>query len=367
MATKKRHATRVLIAGASSEAQQGLRKAFDTDLRFTVVGETSSSTKTKELAITLKPSLITLDLRLSRVPVLKTIEYIMANAATRILVLSDRDPSSEDRVLYEALSRGALDLLPKPNSWSASDRELSRFLDRCAELSTIPVIPHFRIRKNKPRLYRHGTARTPADRYAAPLSSIHQSHFVVVLGASTGGPRALMRILSPLPKSFPAPIVVVQHMHDTFADGFVQWLNRQTMLTVQEASPGTHLLPGHVYVAVRGPHIAVASGQLLRKQAHRNAPAPAIDVLFHSAARNYGPQSLAILLTGMGRDGAKGLKSIHDSGGTTFVQDRESCTVFGMPKAAIELGAVQRVVPIHAMATLLTEEMQRESVRRAKP
>jgi two-component system chemotaxis response regulator CheB len=178
----------------------------------------------------------------------------------------------------------------------------------------------------------------------------------VVIGASLGGPRALASILRSLPRTFPVPIAVVQHIADGFTEGLASWLDQEAALEVAEARDGEPLRPGRVVLAPTGRHLVLSRGA-----AHlSDAPAvetfkPSVTPLFLSAARHYGARACGVLLTGMGRDGADGLKSIQEAGGTTMVQDESTSAVFGMPRAAIELGAADRVLPLDEIPRALQE------------
>jgi two-component system chemotaxis response regulator CheB len=179
---------------------------------------------------------------------------------------------------------------------------------------------------------------------------------VVVVGASTGGPGALRDLLRALPARPRAPIVVVQHMAEVFGEGFVRWLSSCVPCPVEEARPGERLRAGRVYVAARGPHVTFAGGPTLQMSWAPAGPhRPAIDELFRSAADVYGTRAMGVLLTGMGDDGAAGLGAIAAAGGLTAAQDEASCTVFGMPRAAIERGATRIAAPPATLARLIHE------------
>jgi chemotaxis response regulator CheB len=178
---------------------------------------------------------------------------------------------------------------------------------------------------------------------------------LIVIGASTGGPGALRFLLDRLPADFPAPIVIVQHIDAEFAESFVAWLVPQSRLPIREAVPGSRVVPGTVLVAARGRHVVVTrDGCVAPMEAPpRAGNRPSVDVLFESAAEVHGANAVGVLLSGMGRDGAAGLKRIRDAGGRTIAQDEASSVVFGMPRAAIELGAAQAVLGLPAISAAL--------------
>jgi two-component system chemotaxis response regulator CheB len=179
---------------------------------------------------------------------------------------------------------------------------------------------------------------------------------VVGIGASTGGPRTVQAILSVLPPDFPCPILVVQHISLGFTRGFASWLQRESKLAVRVVERPERLTKGSVYLATDGNHLEVRGGMAVLTQTPPvNACRPSVDVLFGALAREYGSYAVAVVLTGMGRDGAQGAAAVRAAGGEVIVQDEESSVVFGMPKAAIELGAASRVVPARLVPRALAE------------
>jgi two-component system chemotaxis response regulator CheB len=179
---------------------------------------------------------------------------------------------------------------------------------------------------------------------------------VVAIGASTGGPRTTQAILAALPAEFPCPILVVQHISLGFTRGFAQWLQRETPLKIRVLERAERLQAGTVYMAEDGSHLAVRRGMgALRADPPVNACRPSVDVLFQSVSREYGDLAIAVLLTGMGRDGARGALEVRQIGGEVIVQDEASSVIFGMPKAAIELGAATRVVSARDVPRTLAE------------
>jgi two-component system chemotaxis response regulator CheB len=184
---------------------------------------------------------------------------------------------------------------------------------------------------------------------------------VVGIGASTGGPPVLQGILSALPRDFPAPLIIVQHIARGFLPGMVEWLNQTTGLHVHVAAHGATPEPGHAYLAPDDFHLGVsATGKLaLSREAPQAGLRPAVSCLFRSLAENFGAQAVGVLLTGMGRDGADELKRLRDLGALTIAQDRDSSVVHGMPGAAIELGAATQVLPADRIASALIAELAR--------
>ena len=328
----------VLIVDDSALVRHALRTIFQEDAAFAVVGEADTGRAAQRLALQLRPQLITMDLDMPDGDGLEAIAQIMARAPTRILVVTGLPRFRGADATFAALARGALDLVPKMTAWPGTTAERHDILRLARRLAEVPVLPHV----NALRDERQG-ARAQATPAQAPASGPTAS--LIAIGASVGGPRTLAAILAELPAGFPLPIVVVQHLSPTFAELFVEWLAGQTRLRVLEAAPGVRPEPGTVYLGLRGPHLVLSpQGTLATSpEAARQAHCPAVDVLFESVARTCGPRALGVLLTGMGRDGAIGLLAIRQAGGTTLAEDEGSCVVYGMPRAAVELGAVQHL------------------------
>lgn len=326
----------VLIADDSSLIRRALRDVLRRDPAIRVVGEARTGDEAVRMACSLRPQVITMDLEMPGMDGLTAIEQIMARAPTRILVVTCVPTYGGKDTTFEALARGALDLLMKPVDWPGTAGMDGRLVRRILELATVPVIPHVRALKKERRLARTGSAPLPS-----PPSSR-----VILIGTSTGGPGVVQGLFDGLPPKLPAPIVLVQHLSEGFTDSFIAWLGRRSNLEVREARPGMKLRPGTVDVVVRGPHMAVDRSGVLREDHSppRRGHRPSIDVLFESAAENLGSRAIALLLTGMGDDGAAGLEAIRGAGGTTIAQDEETSVVFGMPKAAIERDAAAMVV-----------------------
>jgi two-component system chemotaxis response regulator CheB len=220
------------------------------------------------------------------------------------------------------------------------------------------VVPH--VRGASRRRDRTKRPTVPVARDAAQRAGGDIKPGVIVIGASTGGPGAVRTVLAGLGTDLPVPVVVVQHMAEEFADGFVRWLDSQVPMPVREATPRTRMRRGHAYVAVRGPHIAIGADGVIAAVDGPPAPhCPSIDVLFSSVAQAWSNRAVGILLTGMGDDGAAGLGDIASSGGLTIVQDEETSVVFGMPGAAIERGAARWIVGLDSVARLARDICKR--------
>ncbi len=292
------------------------------------------SASTAEEAIarlpTLKPDLVTMDLELPGMSGVEGIEQIMSAFPVPILVLSGHVKHRSDRALL-ALAAGALDAIPKSGLDPTDlDGDAARtFRQRAKVLSGVKVIRHPRARLRQRR----------------PVAGGSRTASVIGICASTGGPQALAAVLADIPASFAIPILVVQHMSAGFIEGFARWLDTEVLLPVRLAEPGASLASG-IWVAPDGSHLVIdPTGHLALDTTSPGLHRPSGDVLLKSLATRYKRNAVAVVLTGMGRDGAEGLGAVALAGGLTIAQDEETSVVFGMPRAAAECGA-EVIVPL---------------------
>lgn len=330
-------AIRVLVADDSELFRELLARVIASEPGFEVAALAADGNAAARLAQGLRPDVITMDLAMPDADGFSGIARIMAETPTPILVLT---ANREEAVGFRALSLGALDILEKPHARTDLEDYGRVLRSRLRLLAGVKVIRHLRGLRE---------ARTPAPRPGGRAD-------LVAVGASLGGPRALATLLRALPGDFPAPIAVVQHIADGFTEGLAAWLATESRLDVREARDGEPLAPGRVLIAPSGRHLVVAEGMARLSDAPPvDTFRPSVTPLFASAARSYGARACGVLLTGMGRDGAEGLRVLREAGGPTIAQDEATSAVFGMPKAAIELGAVERVLPLDEIARALGE------------
>ena len=326
---------RILLADDSFLARQLLKDMLLEHEDLVIAGEACNGREAADLTLSLKPDLVIMDLVMPSMDGLEAIEEIMAGTPTPVLVLSAAVDEPEVDRAFNAIKRGALDVMEKPQLGTPG--ALEDFAKRLAEkvrlLAGIRVIHHYR-RKPRPLSRLEIRPKGPGPNLLA-------------VGASTGGPKAVMSLLRTLPADFPGTVFVVQHIAEGFARGFASWLNRECALSVRLAVDSDRYLPGEALIAPDGRHMTVADGRVRLSDAPPvNCCRPSIDVFFNSLALERCDQTVGVLLTGMGRDGAQGMLRIKEAGGTTLVQDESSCAVFGMPKAAINLDAADQVVPL---------------------
>ena len=337
-------AIRVLVVEDSVTVRRRLCEVFAGDPELDVVGEAEDGKKAIELCLALRPDVITMDMMLPVMSGLAATEYIMAHCPTPILVVSSSTNRGELFKTFEALAAGAVDVLEKPSGneahgdWEAALRSTVKVVSR------IRVITHLRARlASLPRSASALNAGVPAQPNAAG------SYEVIAIGASTGGPGAVVEILRLLPAGFSIPILLVLHISEPFGAAFAEWLDGQSGLRVLCARDGDRLrsVAGRVVVAPPDRHLVVRDGRIhLTSDPERHSCRPSVDVLFESVARHNGATAAACLLTGMGRDGASGLLAIRRAGGLTIAQDESTSVVYGMPREAVLLGAAERVLTL---------------------
>lgn len=334
---------RVLIVDDSALSREVLRRTLELDPHLSVVGEAKTGEEAVSLVRSLQPHLITMDLNMPGMGGLKAIEVLMRERPTPIVVISERSSTSGVDLNYEALSRGALELVPKSAVFGAGDEEVRRFVERLRLLAESGLDD-----EEKP---------PPAPSAPAPPIPVStEQPLLLGIGASTGGPRALAKLLSSLPRDFPLPIAVVQHMAEDFFDSFVRFLRDASGHLVEQANAMTKFEVGRVYVAPPRQELFVRENLTVKllPPPPNSIISPSVDSLFFSMATALKGRSIGVLLTGMGDDGAQGLLRMRRMGARTIVQDKASCAVFGMPRAAMELGAAEHVMALTSIGGFLT-------------
>jgi two-component system chemotaxis response regulator CheB len=277
----------------------------------------------------------------------------MARTPTPVVMLSGL---GDAEMVMAALESGAVDFVHKPSGTVSIDLyKVGAELVRKVKLAMFSRLTAFSKVPTAPRAMRVHSVRA-----SRPLPN---PSGCVAIGASTGGPGAISQILRGLPHDFPSSVLIVQHMPVGFTEFFAARLHRELDFDVVEADDGALLRSGTVYIAPGGAHLMLGrSGRgfvlSLAKTAPVNAVRPSIDVLMTSVAETCGADAIGILLTGMGRDGAQGLAAIHNAGGQTIVQDRDTSTIFGMPRAAIRMGVVDHVLPLPEIAPMVLSLLQ---------
>jgi two-component system chemotaxis response regulator CheB len=332
---------RVVVAEDSVTTRELIVAVLTSDPDIAVVGQAANGTEAVALASRLRPDVITMDIRMPVMDGFEATRRIMSEAPTRIIVLSSSVDAEELKITFEALKLGAVAVVEKPRASDAGAFQAVRqqFLDTVKSMAEVRVVRHWPKHPPAPRL------RTVVRPPASPIQ-------VIAVAASTGGPGALAALLQALPPDLGAPILAVQHITPGFERGLAGWLGSLTSMRVRLATDGARLTGGEVLVGPSDYHMGVAANgtvSLDRRppiQGHR----PSATALFASVAAAFGPRAIGVVLTGMGEDGAAGLKALRDAGGRTIAQDEASCVVYGMPRAAVALGAVEYVEPLDHIA-----------------
>jgi len=340
-----RKPVRVLVVDDSALMRKLIPKILEADDSIEVVGTAMDGYFGLKKIGDLSPQVVTLDLEMPGMNGIDTLKGIMRRWRLPVIVVSSHSTAGA-AITLKALALGAFDFVAKPQDVSARMPEIA------AEL----------IKKIRAAAQSAGvqTQFLPAETHGeqpSKLRPVAPTH-IIAIGVSTGGPNALQYLFSHLPVEFSGSILVVQHMPDGFTELFAKRLDETCPIRVKEAQSGDLLVAGRALICPGSRHMKVKKLPLgnvavLADDAPVNGHRPSVDVLFHSVAEEFGPQAMAVLMTGMGEDGATGLGEIRAAGGFTVAQSRETCVVFGMPKAAIERGYAMRIADLQDLPNIL--------------
>lgn len=389
-------AIKVLIVDDSGFFRKRIEEMLKPDSELQVVGSAANGLEAIEKAVALRPDVITMDVEMPGMSGIEAVQHIMQKAPTQVLMLSSLTHEGA-RITLQALEAGAADYLPKEASaWISHKSELQQDLIRRVKAlgkqrtpfargapasmpplgnsapgrsfvarpdpkpevkstapptraTSVPVAAASRI---TPRATT-GVVTNTVERVQVPDASI------VVIGSSTGGPGALQILLSQLPANFPAPILLIQHMPNTFTSVFAERLNKNCQIEVRQAQNGDRLRPGLALLAPGGMQMIIDPRQKDRVSVLEGDASltykPSVDVTYASIARFYGRRALALILTGMGADGAEGARLLKREGATIWAQSKESCTIYGMPAAIVSAGLADEVLDINDLGRALAK------------
>jgi two-component system chemotaxis response regulator CheB len=333
---------RVLIVEDSPFIATTLKRILESDGDLQVVGIARNGKIGLEMTKMLLPDVITMDIRMPVMDGFEATKRIMTERPTPILVVSSSVNDEDLKICFNAIQAGALDVLEKPAGVTVGDYKVvaADLIKRVKLISEIRVFKHlfFSQAMKRPET-RSSVAPGPAPAGRKPRCN------VFAIGASTGGPTAVFQILSELPGRIDAYYFLTQHIAEGFGRGLAEWLTDQTKHQVRIPEAGEPVKPGVIYLAPDRGQLSVRSGviQIARDLRYEKRP---IDYMIDGVAREYGSRTVGVLLTGMGNDGVEGLKTVKEKGGRVVVQDEATSVVFGMPKAAVDAGVADEVLPL---------------------
>jgi two-component system chemotaxis response regulator CheB len=346
---------KVLIVEDSPSAQEFLAHILSSDPAIRVVGLANDGEEALRAVREKRPDVVTMDIHMPKMDGLEATRLIMESVPVPIVIVSASSGAKDVSSTFHALEAGALAVVLRPPGIGHPDhrvtaQELLRTVKLMSEIKVIRRFSH--PAKASPPAPPPASARPAAGKFQ-----------LIAIGASTGGPPVLHRILSHLSPNLPVPLLIVQHIGVGFTEGFVDWLSGSSGFPIHIAAHGQPPLPGHGYVAPDGFHLGIAGGPriVLSNHAPENGLRPSVAYLFRTAAQVLGPQAVGVLLTGMGKDGAQELKGLKDKGGLTIAQDEASSIVFGMPGEAVKLGAAMYILPPEAIADMLVNLMRKDN------
>ncbi len=343
---------RVVVIDDSAYNRRTITKMLESVENVQVVGYAADGEEGIRKIIDLKPDLVTLDLEMPRMDGFTLLRIIMHSCPLPVIVISSK---SEDERVFKALELGAVDFIAKPTG-RISDELLKIEGDLLEKVRSVFNLKMDRIIRREPLPVPETITRKKKRTIPAPLPTrIASAINVVAIGASTGGPPALQNILSSFSDKLPFAILISQHMPAGFTKAFAERLNRSSAFDIKEAADGDWVEPGRVLIAPGGRNLvfqAVNGGVVARvvEPSAQDRYIPSVDVMFGSLAPIYGAKLLAVVLTGMGNDGSRGIKAVKGAGGQILAEAEESSVVFGMPREAINTGLVDKVAPLDRMA-----------------
>jgi two-component system chemotaxis response regulator CheB len=351
---------KLLIVDDSALVRKLLTEMLSKERDIEIVGTAADPYAARERIKQLNPDVITLDVEMPRMDGITFLENLMRLRPMPVVMVSSLTQAGAD-VTLRALELGAVDFVTKPKVDVAGS--LADYADELIQKVKIAAVARVKASGAAPRPPQmHVAERHTADA-VLPASAgrrvLRTTERIVALGASTGGTEAIREVLMALPADAPA-IVISQHIPAAFSKPFAERMNRSSAMAVCEAADGQYILPGHVYIAPGDRHLLVErDGARYRCRLNDGPPVnrhrPSVDVMFRSVAQNVGPNAIGVILTGMGDDGARGLKEMLEAGASTIAQDEASSVVWGMPGTAVKLGGAQHVMTLHRIPDMIQQ------------
>ena len=367
--TKK---TKILVVDDSAFMRKALTIMIESDPSLEVIGSARDGNEAIEKVESLNPDIVTLDVEMPRMDGLEALKSIMESNPVPVLMVSSMTNEGAGATL-DALELGAIDFIPKKLSYVSLDilkikEELLSKIKHIANRKHVLMARYkcakaFQTASNMtttitPPPITHNESRSKfIKKYAGKLS--HPIN-IITIGCSTGGPMALQQIIPAIPPSIPSPIIIAQHMPETFTASLAERLNSLSKINVKEAEDNEPVEIGTVYIAPGGKHLLVKRNGAkaiinLSTEPEDNLYKPSIDIMMNSIAESYGKYSLGVILTGMGQDGLEGVRTIKEKGGVIIAQDEDSCVVYGMPKVIIEAGLSDHISPLDNVANEIAD------------
>ena len=346
---KLRAVIRVLIVEDSPMMQQLLTHIFGQDPLFQVVGTADDAQSAIEAVMELQPDVVTMDIQIKRSNGLEVTRQLMQSMPLPIVVISTSCQSDDTMMAMEVVQAGALAAVPKPPSLASPDfyKAAAQLRQIVKDMSAVRVVKR-----------RGGPADTFTKLPVLKSKPAGSQYSVLAIGASTGGPPAVLSLLKDLSPKIPVPVLLVQHIYPGFAPGLVEWLSNETGWRVELLKANSKAVPGILYLCENGYQMGIKSDGVITITESKNSDrhhCPSVSHLFASAANSYGARSIGIILSGMGNDGAEELKLMREKGALTIAQDQSTAILFGMPGEAARINAAEYVLSPTATARLLNQ------------